>query len=131
MCGQGLKIGTSSTNEKEVNLIMKMPTFGFTKFQLDIMCHKKQHQHLPKKESTLLTTCTKMDETIFFNQCLYVEKMIFKLYNDILSFSMIPNMQITIHNLPNLSTFKFWFWFYISLFLKNIHKKHIGILKVY
>jgi len=93
MYGQGLKIGTSSTNEKEVNLVHKMPTVGsFTKSQLNIMCHQTQHQHLPKKELTLLTTCTKMDETIFSNQHLYVEKKSFKSYNDILSFSMIPNM---------------------------------------
>jgi hypothetical protein len=50
MYGQGLKIGTFSTNEKKVNLILKMPTFGsFTKSQLDFICHQKQHQHLPKK----------------------------------------------------------------------------------
>jgi hypothetical protein len=105
MYGQGVKIGTSSTNEKEINLVVKMPTFGsFTKSQLDIMCHQIQHQHLPKKELALLTMCTKMDETILSNQRLYVEKKFFKSYNDILSFSMIPNMQITIHNLSNLST---------------------------
>jgi len=69
MYGQGLKIGASSTNEKEINLVLKMPTFGsFTKSQLDIVCHQKQHQHLPKKELTLLIVFTKMDETILFNQ---------------------------------------------------------------